>query len=1154
VKGAGPPMREVTEEDDPSAREELSGLGSQRSGPSSWSNTADADIQRDLLMANALAGPAARVDRFVVERALGAGATAAVYAAHDPLFERPVALKIFGRAASGQGGGFGERLIREARALARLKHPNVVAVYEAGQWKQRPFIVMELIDGSTLARWLSAEPRSVEEILGVYLQAGRGLEAAHAAGLVHRDFKPSNVLVSQDGRVVVSDFGLVDQAAPMAALASGSLDGSVSASPLASAAKTVGTPAYAAPEQRVGTAAHPRADVYSFAISLVEAVLGVHPRSAVSEASEVGDGGDRGEDHARSQGREAWKTALRARLPRRQAAALEAALVRDPRRRTQTLAPLLAALSPAPVPRRGRRNAALLAALALCSTVGGWGAWRGCRAPAKVAAVMVASAPDAQSAPDAPDAHNAPNAHNAPDAPDAPDAPFYSVGVSPRPLAAAAASLLRVPPDRRGEQWRVRARSLLMLPVPTLLPCPWPGAVSSAEVLPDAVLAIDAAGVLRRCDLASGRVTEVTTGVACMRAGHDGRVAVVARDLAVTIYQGGPGEWRAVAHDVLSTLPSVEHTGLCSRWVGAADGSRPLLDGSERAPQGLRVWRDQRGALMTQPNNRAPVTLSRDASEVAFDDALRVVVVAGRDQLTLHDLSSGRQVRDPLTAARDGEMRAVAITASGDAAFALTGRGAIYWWRRGEPWRTQESDLATPSGAALDASGARALAWDDNGRLDVWELPAGHRTLLSSALIRSAGFVAQDRVVAIDAAGQVWSWSLSEQRSWVIADHAPNGRMWGTAICPDGAVASAVNQAGDDVLLSSTAASGAPPQRFATRGARVYSLLCTSDELWAGTRDGHLLRWRRDAPETPTDLDLGVRAWVWTMVLARAPGRPSVALLGMGMAPHGKDVTGGRVLALSQGVLRTVFAAKHGYSTGIAQLAVSADGRLAAAVASSGELALLDLSTFSPRWSVTAHVHGEARRVQFDDGDRELVTVGDDGALRRWAVSDGKPRGEIALGHRANYDLDVLGDTAVVGSSDAHVGTWDLSAGRELRSFRGHDTAVMAVQLDRREPSARRRWIVSGDSSGRVCLQRTDAPGCNLWLLGHEEGEAVRWVHVLDDGTILSAADDGTVRGWNPIEQGDAGDLGCELQRRSSFSAGGAASTCLKAARAEPRR
>ncbi|MGB1012908.1 MAG: tetratricopeptide repeat protein [Nannocystaceae bacterium] len=151
------------------------------------------------------------VDRYTVLEPIGRGAMGAVYTAYDPRLDRRVALKLM-LAKPGYAGDVRARLLREAQSLARLNHPNVVTVHDADSVGDLVFLAMELVEGTNLTAWLGLRPRAREEILEVFLAAGRGLAAAHEAGLVHRDFKPDNVLVGDDGRVRVVDFGIAREA------------------------------------------------------------------------------------------------------------------------------------------------------------------------------------------------------------------------------------------------------------------------------------------------------------------------------------------------------------------------------------------------------------------------------------------------------------------------------------------------------------------------------------------------------------------------------------------------------------------------------------------------------------------------------------------------------------------------------------------------------------------------------------------------------------------------------------------------------------------------------------------------------------------------------------------------------------------------------
>ena len=207
---------------------------------------------------------------------VGEGAMGRVYAAYDPVLDRKVALKLLHPLVDGPEGQ--QRLLREAKSLAKVAHPNLVGVHDAGAFRDSVFIAMEFVDGTTLRSWLKTERRSEGLILDAFRQAAHGLAAAHDAGLVHRDFKPENVLVGADGRVRVSDFGLArETGAPLSVT---SLEAPALTDPSSLQTATgalVGTPAYMAPEQLLGHRADAKADQFAFCVALAEGLSGSRP-------------------------------------------------------------------------------------------------------------------------------------------------------------------------------------------------------------------------------------------------------------------------------------------------------------------------------------------------------------------------------------------------------------------------------------------------------------------------------------------------------------------------------------------------------------------------------------------------------------------------------------------------------------------------------------------------------------------------------------------------------------------------------------------------------------------------------------------------------------------------------------------------------------
>lgn len=314
-----------------------------------------------------------RIGRYLVLGHLGAGGMGTVWSAIDPRLQRVVAIK---RIATPRGlAGDDGRLLLEARSLARLAHPNVVAVFEVGREPgaaDRPgdvYLVMELVQGPTLRAHATLHEREPDRIVDAYLQAARGLAAAHAHGIVHRDFKPDNAIVGVDGRVRVVDFGL---ARPMpsassvtgeATLSSGVHAIASASSDAASTREIAGTPSYMAPEQRAGERVDARSDQFSFCVSLWEALTGRRPGPDPRPDDRAGE------------------------IPPAIRRALRRGLARDPVRRFPSMHALVAALRP----RRRRTNAAIGAAV-----LGGLGLCVGLALPASGDAPAVACDPAAE--------------------------------------------------------------------------------------------------------------------------------------------------------------------------------------------------------------------------------------------------------------------------------------------------------------------------------------------------------------------------------------------------------------------------------------------------------------------------------------------------------------------------------------------------------------------------------------------------------------------------------------------------------------------------------------------------------------------------------------------------------------------------------------
>jgi serine/threonine protein kinase len=310
------------------------------------------------------------IGRYIVLECLGVGGMGVIYSAWDPRLDRKLAIKVVrdrhGKLGSARGRA---RLLREGQALARLRHPNVISVHDVGTHEDRVFVAMEFVEGETLHRWLLRSPRPpITQLIDVFLQVGRGLAAAHRAGLVHRDVKPDNVMLGDDGRVLVLDFGIAregllgddgddgeqpeapteveadpDDEPTAEAIAEPDepdvpLDLHEDHAPLAQltrAGAVVGTPAYMSPEQHRGLPLDTRSDQFSFCVAMWEALSGDKPY------------GEGGREKLLARMRTGQLRPFRNReVPRRIVVALRRGLAWSARDRFDSMEALLEALNP----------------------------------------------------------------------------------------------------------------------------------------------------------------------------------------------------------------------------------------------------------------------------------------------------------------------------------------------------------------------------------------------------------------------------------------------------------------------------------------------------------------------------------------------------------------------------------------------------------------------------------------------------------------------------------------------------------------------------------------------------------------------------------------------------------------------------------------
>ena len=342
-----------------------------------------------LLRAQLGRGVQTRLGRYLLLRILGEGGMGVVFSAYDEELDRRVAIKVLSVPATGGTTGRA-RIRREAQALAKVSHPNIVQIYEVGEEAGQIYLVMELIDGDNLRVWQAAATRSWREVLARWLEAGLGLAAAHKAGLIHRDLKPDNAILGRDGRVRVGAFGLArsgDQPEPALPSTPGhEREGTT----LTVAGTLLGTPAYMAPEQHLRLPVDHRADIFAFCVSLYEGLYGERPFAGHGAALAIHVNSERLREAPRGAKVPLWLRRVVVRGLRADVAlrwqdmdTLLAALARDPAARWRRIAGVVTLVTGAAVAGNLVRDVAI-AERPACADVGAAmdAVWTDGRAPA----------------------------------------------------------------------------------------------------------------------------------------------------------------------------------------------------------------------------------------------------------------------------------------------------------------------------------------------------------------------------------------------------------------------------------------------------------------------------------------------------------------------------------------------------------------------------------------------------------------------------------------------------------------------------------------------------------------------------------------------------------------------------------------------------
>ena len=919
------------------------------------------------VMARLFGEPAAptAIGRFRVERQLGEGAMGVVYAAVDDQLGRRVALKLLHPHLAHDDLGRA-RLLREARAMARLEHENIARIYEASAWNDQVYLAMELIDGVTLDVWLRQRARPWREILAIFLQAGRALSAAHRAGFLHRDFKPENILVDTRDRARVLDFGL-------ARAVEGAREdlGDDLLAPLTRTGSILGTPAYMAPEQLRSGEAEARSDQFSFCVALFEGLFGIRPF-----------------DHVPRFGPLTIATPPRGRVPGRLRRALVRGLAEAPGDRWPDMDALLAALAGPPRARLagiavGAAGGALVAGL-----VAAWLLRAQQAALDDVARSQTAT--DAQLAALRGDLAIHSGEQRAADEQHARVIRAHDAAVDRLPHDPTTALLLL---REVGADGPLVARALAE-PISAAVLAGHAGPVRSIRFLETDVETVDAAGEVRRFP-ADGRGRPTAGGRAAPpdpRRSPDG--ALTLREL---------GGKLLLARRGAAPRPLAGVTGPPGQVAWSPDAARVAV-----AVPGGAVWLAEKTGGRPRPLARrgAPVRALAWAP-----DGRRLAI--GRDDgaIEVWQRSSRTWRRVAASLGLTGAATALAFAADGRWLAGGGDDGVIRVWRLDAqaPPRELRGHTGGVQALAFDPTGVRVASGGDDGTARVWHL--WPRALAIHALAGPLNSLAwhpdgETLAAAGDRGVGVW---LLPAAGGAGRPLAHPGTVFAVAWSPEGRTLATADAAG--VVRRWPRDGDAPDRAEPARSAPLLALAWSADgRLAGGGLDEAITIWPagQDAPRRLASPRGSVEALAWS---------------GDRLA----FVTDGGALVITGADGRPALERDLGESEALGDLAWSPAGDALAIVGD--RRALLRVAADDGRPTVLGRHPTAVWSVAWDPQGRVVVTGGGDGSLYVWPAQGGGPA-EVLPAHGDSVHalaFDPRGDRLASAGADGRVIVWARS-------------------------------------------------------------------------------------------------------------------------------